>query len=268
MIWLSSLPGWAMVALCVGGAIAYALIVVTILHRVLRDDGRERSGLTAAAYMTVLGSLFAILTAFLINTEYSTYRQASNEVGTEVAAAGELAYASASLPPADTALVQDALHAYLVVSATREWPHLEVDPYGPSPATTVASNLSQTVFSYGPRTYVNPSSVDAMQSAVATLSEARRQRIVLATQVLPLPLFVLSVLTGAALILGALLVALRSGPRYALVAAGIVLIVGFDLAAILAISAPFSGPFTVSTAPMTQIADEIQRGLYLPWVRS
>lgn len=268
MIWLSSLPGWVMVLLCVGGAATYALLLVAVLHRLLRPTGRERSGVTAAAYMTVLGSLFAILTAFLINTEYSTYRQASNEVGTEVAAASELAYASASLPPADTALVQDALHGYLTVTTTREWPHLEADPYGPSPAASAASNLSQTVFSFGPRTYVNPSSVDAMQGAVASLSEARRQRIVLATQVLPLPLFILSAVTGAALILGALLVALRSGTRYALVAAGIVLIVGFDLAAILAISAPFSGPFTVSTAPMLQIADEVQRGLYLPWVRT
>ncbi len=268
MIWLSSLPGWAMVLLSVGGALAYALALVALLHRLLPASRRESSGMTAAAYMTVLGSLFAILTAFLINTEYSTYRQASNAVGTEVAAASELAYASASLPPADTGLVQDALYSYLTVTTAREWPHLEVDPFGPSPAATAASTLSQTVFSFGPRTYVNPSSVDAMQSAVGGLAEARRQRIVLATQVLPLPLFILSVVTGAALILGALLVALRSGPRYALVAAGIVLIVGFDLAAILAISAPFSGPFTVSTAPMLQIADEVQRGLYLPWVRT
>jgi hypothetical protein len=89
---------------------------------------------------------------------------------------------------------------------------------------------------------------------------------VVANQVLPAPLFSLCVVTGAALILGALLVALRSGPRFALVAAGMVLVVGLDLAAILAISAPFDGPFAVSTAPIRQLAEEIRSGGYAPWV--
>jgi hypothetical protein len=69
-----------------------------------------------------------------------------------------------------------------------------------------------------------------------------------------------------ALIGGALLVALRAGPRYALVAIGIVLIVGFDLTAILAISAPFAGPFVAATDPIQQLAQEIANGDYLAWL--
>lgn len=256
-----------MLLLCVGGSIVYALLIVLVITRIVPIDRRERAGTTAAAYMTVLGSLFAILTAFLINTEYSTYRQANNEVGVEVSAASDLAYASASLPPVDTSLIQSDLLVYLMSVQNREWPHLGADPGGPSPSASAAAKLSQTVFTYGPRSYAPGPSVDAMQGALASMTEARRQRIVLATQVLPLPLFILSVVTGAALIFGALLVALRSGPRYALIAGGIVLIVGFDLAAILAISAPFAGPFTVSTLPIGQLADEVHAGLYLPWVR-
>lgn len=263
---LSSLGGLEMLLLCVGGSVLYALLIIVVVVRLIPLTRREVTGTTAAAYMTVLGSLFAILTAFLINTEYSTYRQANNEVGAEVSAASDLAYASASLPPVDTSLIQEDLLAYLTAMQVREWPHLAVDPGGPSPAAPAAASLSQTVFSYGPRAYAPGPSVGAMQGALASLTEARRQRIVLATQVLPLPLFILSVVTGAALILGALLVALRNGPRYALVAGGIVLIVGFDLAAILAISAPFAGPFAVSTDPIAQLAREVQSGLYLPWV--
>ena len=107
-----------------------------------------------------------------------------------------------------------------------------------------------------------------MQAAAVGLTEARRQRIVIATQELPLPLFLLAVISGAALIVGSLLVALRSGPRFALVAVGVVLIVGFDLAAILAISAPFAGPTVVltSTGPIDQFVAELQAGQFLPWV--
>ena len=186
--------------------------------------------------------------------------------GAELAAASQVAYGAAGLPPIDAALVQAALVEQLDAIAEREWPHLARSPDRPSPAADEVSVLSQDVFSFGGRAYAPPGAADGMQSALATMNEARRQRIVVANQVLPAPLFALSVVTGAALILGALLVALRSGPRFALVAAGIVLVVGLDLAAILAISAPFDGPFAVSTAPILQLAEEIRSGGYAPWV--
>lgn len=267
---LTSLNGVEISLLCVGGALAFALATGFILRQLVHVGARESAGLTAAAYMTVLGSLFAILTGFLINTEYSTYRQAQNGVGTEVAAASELAYASASLPAVDASLVQDRLRSYLVTASVREWPHLAHDPEAPSPASANVSQLSQLVYSFGPRPYVGSSTSDAMNAAMTSLTEARRQRIVIATQELPLPLFLLAVISGVALIVGSLLVALRSGPRYAFVAAGIILIVGFDLAAILSISAPFAGPTVVSVtaAPIEQVVSELRAGLYLPWISS
>ena len=265
---LTSLNGVEIMLVSVGGALVFAALATLILRSLVGGGARESAGLTAASYMTVLGSLFAILTGFLINTEYSTYRQAQNTVGTEVAAASVLAYASASLPTADASLVQTELGQYLLSTSRREWPHLAHSPESPSPAAADAAKLSRLVFSFGPRTYVPGSAKDAMQSAAISLTEARRQRIVIATQQLPLPLFMLAVVSGAALITGALLVALRSGPRYVLVALGIILIVGFDLAAVLSISAPFSGPevVSVSSEPISQLLAELQAGLYVPWV--
>jgi hypothetical protein len=268
MSWLTSLNGGALLALCVGGTVLFALAMLLALILVIPQRSREGTGMTAAAYMTVLGSLFAILTGFLINSEYSTLRQAQNIVGIEVAGASQLAYASASLPPSDTSLVQASLVRYLTSVSAAEWPQLEVDPGARSRAGDDLSSLSRLVFSYGPRPYAPSVTTDAMQTSLATVTESRRQRLVIATQELPLPLFVLSVVTGMALISGALLVALRTGPRYGLVAAGIVLIVGFDLTAILAISAPFAGPFVTSTEPIQQLAQEIASGDYLGWLGS
>ena len=73
---LTRLNGTEITLLCVGGAVLFALITLGLLRWLVADRSREPAGLTAAAYMTVLGSLFAILTGFLINTEYTTYRQA------------------------------------------------------------------------------------------------------------------------------------------------------------------------------------------------
>jgi hypothetical protein len=75
MSWLTSLPVWAILflALVIVGSVSASSYL--FLHS-RTGDHRERTGLAAAAYMTALGSLFAILTGFLINSEYATLRQA------------------------------------------------------------------------------------------------------------------------------------------------------------------------------------------------
>ena len=266
MSWLTGLGLAELTLLCVVGALVFAATALVVLIVAIPPQRREGAGATATAYMTVLGSLFAILTGFLISSEYSTLRQAQNHVGVEVAGASQLAYASASLPPVDTALVQAALVRYLNAVETSEWSMLEHNPAGRSRAADELSSLSQLVFSYGPRPYAPSVTTDAMQSSLAAITESRRQRLVIATQQLPMPLFVLSVVAGLALIIGALIVALRNGPRYGLVALGIILVVGFDLSAILGISSPFAGPFITSVQPIHQLAQEISSGGYLSWL--
>jgi hypothetical protein len=108
MSWLTSLPVWAILflALLIVGSVSASSYL--FLHS-RTGDHRERTGLAAAAYMTALGSLFAILTGFLINSEYATLRQAQSLVGKEAAAASRLAWATEALPSVDTALVQQRL---------------------------------------------------------------------------------------------------------------------------------------------------------------
>ena len=94
---LTSLSAWQVFLLAVGGTIAVTVAAAAVIHRTLHGQPRERAGITAAAYMTALGSLFAILTGFLISSEFLTLRSAQNAVGTEVAAASQLAQASGAL---------------------------------------------------------------------------------------------------------------------------------------------------------------------------
>jgi hypothetical protein len=68
------------------------------------------------------------------------------------------------------------------------------------------------------------------------------------------------------LIVNAIVVTLRAGRGYALVALGIIVIVALDLAAIIGISAPFNGPFQASPQPAVELANELRDGQYLPWL--
>jgi len=266
MGWLVSLDAWVTVVLIVGLTLIVSGTMAFAFARLLGGEQREKAGNTAAAYMTALGSLFAILTGFLINSEYSTLRDTQRIVGMEIAGASRLAYASASLPAADAELVQDALTTYLEDVEYGEWQALGQGSATRSPAMDSLRGLERTVSTLARRPYLSDAEVSSIERAIESVTSARRQRVVIASQELPIALFALSVIAGIALVANALLVAVRAGPRYGFVALGIVLVVALDLAAILAISAPFRGPFQVDIAPVMEMVTELRAGQYLDWV--
>lgn len=266
MRWLASLPTGVILLISVGGAAAFAVATTVLLHRAVRADGREHAGLTAAAYMTALGSLFAILTGFLLNGEYAVLRQTQNLVYEEVAAGSRLAFSTEGLPAADIALIQDSLAGYFGTLGTSEWRALGRDTPGVSASVPALAQLQQLVFDISSRGYTPAATADGMQAAVSELTGIRRQRVAVSSQSMPVALFVLSLITGVALIVNAIIVTLRAGKGYALVAVGIIVIVALDLAAIVGISAPFNGPFQASPEPVAQLAAELRNGQYLPWL--
>jgi len=250
--------------LIITGLVAAGMVFA--FGRYLRGDTAEKAGVTAAAYMTALGSLFAILTGFLINSEYGTLRQAQDVVAVEVSTASRLAYASAGLPPSDGERVQDDLTQYLDGLLKGEWRALGRQQADLSPAVAPLRTLQQDVASLTTRKYVADATAGALQDAIDGMTQGRRERVAIADRSLPTPLLILAIIAGLALAANALLVSNRSGPRYGLVAVGIVVIIALDIAAILAISAPFQGAFLVDTAPISQLANEVHSGQYLPWV--
>ena len=267
MQWALSLRGEALFVGSLLLVVAGGVGVIYALHRLVSPKNRESVGMTAAAYMTALGSLFAILTGFLINAEYTTLRRTQDIVADEASAASRLAWATEGLAGVDSALVQDGLATYLHDLDTGEWDALARGAPERSAAVRSLSNLQAVVFNIGSRTYVSAASAEGMRSAVSDLTSARRERVAIASQSLPFPMFALSVIAGIALIVNAVLVSLRRGTRTAAVSVGILVIVALDLALILAISAPFQGAFTASRQPIAELYGEVRAGDFLPWIQ-
>lgn len=266
---LTSLPTWQIL---IGSVLLTTLIAVGVAwaaHSFLQAKTGDRTGATASSYMTAFGSLFAILTGFLIQAEYATYRQAQNALGVEIAAATQLASASTVLPAADTDRIQAELNAYLESLLAGEWTALALGVPSSSPSTPKQRALQEEIYNRSSKPYVSSSVASTMQDAINTMTTARRERIVLASQTLPVELFGLAAVAGLGLIVNAILIANRQGQRrYAFVASGIVLAVALDLGAILVISGPFRGGLQVSTQPVVELSQEVSDGYYLPWVET
>ena len=268
MSWLTSLPVWAILFLSLAIIGSVSASSYLFLHS-RTGEHRERTGLAAAAYMTALGSLFAILTGFLINSEYATLRQAQSLVGKEAAAASRLAWATEALPSVDTALVQQRLGVYLTDSENSDFKAFgteSAENAQNSPGFESLRELQSTAFTIASRPYVASATANAIEESMADLTDVRSELLSIADSEMPIELLLLSVIAGFALIINALFVALRSGGNTVYVAVGIIVIVALDLALVVGISAPFRGPFVVDAGPVRTMATEVQAGVYLPWV--
>lgn len=260
----TALPAIALALILTGFCVLFAWLFNRWVHARYPNGKGASYGNTAASYMTALGSLFAILTGFLINTAYVGVRSAEETVAAEAAAANRLAWGARGLPAADISLIQEDLAAYLAALEQQEWPELG-DSNTIEGASVELNELQKQIFTVGVRGYAPQISVDSMQAAVEELGSQRRARITAASSEVPFELFALSVIAGLALIGNAIIVTLRNGPKDGIVTVGIVVVVGLDLALILALSGPFSGPFSVDPEPLTGLLEEIRTGRYLPW---
>jgi hypothetical protein len=259
---LTGLPALALLLVVFGLVGLYSLVGTTVLHRFVRGTARENSSFIAAAYMTAIGSLFAIFSGFLLNGEYTQLRDTQKLVFEEAAAGSRLAYSTQGLSEQDVVSVQAALTRYLDAVVDTEWTALGQDESGSPEAAATLKELQRLVFVTGSQDGVNQSSINEVKSAVADLTVIRRARLAVATQGVPAPLLILSAFAGLALVANALVVTLRGGRFYVWLATGIVVVVALELVAIIAIAAPFSGPFVVGPEPLEQLTVEIRAGDY------
>jgi len=253
-------------------AILVVLIIADLAHRLLLrfvvEDDRERVGGSAAAYMTALGSLFAILTGFLINSEYTTLRNANTLVAEQTAAASRIGWATEGLPSVVAARVQDALATFLDDVYRTEFIFYETGAGERSPALASFSELQKAVFEVSAQPYAPASSVSGMEGGLGALTTVRGELQALSEQQLPLALFLLCVVAGLALIANAVLVSIRQSRGNPIVAISIVVVVALDLALIIAVSAPFRGGFVASRQPVAALASQVRAGQFASWVPS
>ena len=94
-------------------AAAFAFGLSLHLHRRFTGKAAKSMGDTAAAYSTVLGSLFAILTGFLINAAFNTVNTSKQIVVEEAAAANRIAWVARDLGGTGGDRLQSDLQAYL-----------------------------------------------------------------------------------------------------------------------------------------------------------
>ncbi|MFF4014992.1 hypothetical protein [Streptomyces sp. NPDC001843] len=261
MNWLTSLPA---VALVVGG-LSLALLVAVLARIAVRAlvpvGEHDRVPQIVTPLMPTLGAAFAIFAALTLASEAGYLRAAEGLVSDEAAASSRLAWAATS-PRVNAEPIHAALLDYLQAARAKEWKGAAAAS-GDDPATGSAiARLERSVRNEAARPELGGPTGTELLASLDAVTSSRRARIAAASRDVPLLYIVTLVVSGLALIVNAGALVFRSSLRASLLIAGIASVVGLSLALLLALSAPWNGPFIVSGHPLDAIIGDLKSGFF------
>ena len=263
MTWLTSLPA----AVLVAGGLAFAALVAVggrLAVRALVPAAEHDAAYTIAApLMPALGALFALFMGLTLASEAGLLASAQSIVGNEAADASRLAWAATG-PGVTPAPIQSALLGYLRATRAYEW-HGNSAANGDDPATAHAiASLENAVRAQAARPALGTPASTELLASLDALTNDRRARLAAASHQLPALYVAVLLLTGAALIVNATTLTLRTGWRSALLIGGLAAVIGLSLALLFALGTPWRGAITVSGQPIDAVVHDLNTGYFHP----
>ena len=263
MTWLTSLPAAVLVVSGLALALLVAIAGRLAVRALIPAAEREGAHAVAAPLMPALGAVFALLMGLTLASEASFLASAQGIVSNEAADASRLAWAATS-PGVDSAPIQSALLGYLRATRAYEWQGSNAAE-GNDPATVRAiANLESAVRTQAARPALGTPTSTELLAALDALTNDRRARLAAASHQLPVLYVVVLAVSGAALIVNAAALTLRSGRRAALLVGGLSAVIGLSLALLFALGTPWRGPITVSGQPIDNVVQDLNAGYFHP----
>ncbi len=259
--WLAQRSTWVLFAIFLAWFIVWTVAAFLVLDALVAGEHQPDLSAVAGSMMGAVGALFAFLTGFVIASEWTQHRDAQHTVGMEADACVRLAWASAA-PRCDGAGIRADLVAYLRSVVTDEWPRLVAGAFSSPVTHDHITRLQGRIRAIAADREVAPTVAGDLTKAADSISVTRADRCSVARNDLPFPLFLLTFVAGVVLLLTAVALALRLEGADALVLAGIVVAVALDLALLVAISVPFTGPLGVRSESLEHVLGDLETGRY------
>ena len=266
MTWLTSLPAAVLV---ISGLVLALLVAISgrlAVRALIPAAEREGAHAIVAPLMPALGAIFALLMGLTLASEAGSLASAQGIVSNEAADASRLAWAATS-PSVDSEPIQSALLGYLQATRAHEWSGSNA-ANGDDPATTHAiAGLENAARTQAARPSIGSPASTELLASLDALSSDRRDRLAAASHQIPALYVAVLLLTGAALIVNAAALTLRSGRRAVLLVSGLAAVIGLSLALLFALGTPWRGPITVSGQPIDAVVRDLNNGYFHPLPR-
>jgi hypothetical protein len=235
--------------------IGFNLALDAVMRRFVSPEVRDRCGSTAAVTVQVLATIYAVLVAFVIVTEYSELREANDQVAAKAAALTAVNENSRAFPEAEGAQVRASIADYSRALVDEAFPALARTA---EPEPVADRRLEQMFRAVTALPLATPQENAAYAQTLERLDEVAETKARLvnaAGETVPWPLVVLLAIMGVTLLVVSTVLNTRHRRGHLLILSALALLVSLTLALVVSLNYPFDGILPISDSPIRRFLE-------------
>lgn len=253
--------------------IILATVVASLLGLALVRRTVPRSLLAqhtdVAGYIyAVIGVIYAVILALVVIAAWEEHQDAQEAVATEASAVLNLARIANGWPDGDRASVEEVLVTYARQVVDVEWPAMSRGDFAPATDTITVNQLWQALNEADESATAESASYEAAWLQLEALSEARRNRLLLGQEGLPMPMTLILIIGGVVTVGFTYLFAVDNGRLHALMTASLAVLIALLLLLQYQLGKPFQGASAIEPTAMELVLVEIDSETGIPGMSS
>ena len=255
MLFLTTRPLWVLILLLIFFT-GLAMAVSILIRRHFGLEKLRTNNEVAGFKFAVIGVLYAVLLGFAVVIAWERYHDAERALAAEAGAAASIYRLAGGLDPTTTVAVRDRLATYMKSILEEDWPAMSAGRW--SRATTRKLNdLYTELVGLRPS---DPHDFDLHQDLLRELdklSEARRERLVMAQGTVPDAVWFVIFFGGALTIAFTYFFGTQNELTQCLMTGVLAALIHSAILVIIAIDRPFTGAVVVSRDPIEAVLEDL-----------
>jgi hypothetical protein len=220
----------------------------------IKGEERERNNEVVGFVLAVVGTIYAVVLAFVVVVVWEHYDAAEANSEREVSAVADIYRAADDLPPALKSTEQALVMRYIDLMINDELPAMQNGTHTPK-SQLVVDQLRKNITHFVPDTPIGTNAREQMSVTLEKLGEARRERVVDGHHGLPLVLW-LALIVGAITTIGFVyLFELDHLPTQLIVTSLLAIVIGVMFALIAQLNHPYQGASAIDASGWQRLED-------------
>jgi hypothetical protein len=244
--------------------IIVSILGLTLVRRKVPTSRLAQLTDVAGYIYAVIGVIYAVMLALVVVAAWEEYRDAQAGVDDEASAVLNLARMANGWSAGDRANVEAALIAYARQVVEVEWPAMTRGDFAPTTDSVAVNRVWQALNMARDAATMHGESYEVALLQLDKLDEARRERLLLGQDGLPMALAVILIIGAVVTVAFSYLFAVDDGQLHAVMTASLAVLVSLLLLLQFQLGRPFQGISAIGPTAMELVLAEIDSGSGIP----
>jgi len=254
--WIYAIPAWLFMTLSVVISCALATgLLAFVRNRITRNEQITHNDV-AGPILATIGTLLAVMMSFMVVGVWQEYDAAAQTAQTEASAASDLHHVADAFPTSMRASVQNTVDAYINLVIHEEFPLMRRGAESQA-AHDKAYEIQRIIAQYKPRDPVQQLLQTRALDYAGSMLDARRNRILMNHQGIPLILWATMLALGAITVVFSYYFRVdRPGAQYLMVLA-LTAVIAVTFALIAELDYPFRGDIAIDPYAFVHVIEAL-----------